>query len=75
MIKTDKLFTEVVSLPIEIRTQLIDKLLKSLNPAQKEIDELWAIEAERRVKEIRSRDVKLVHGKDVFKKIYDRFKK
>ncbi|MFH1258370.1 MAG: addiction module protein [Elusimicrobiota bacterium] len=75
MIKTNKFFTEAISLPIEIRTQLIDRLLKSINPAQKEIDELWAIEAERRVQEIKNGDVKLVHGKDVFRRIYNRLKK
>ena len=46
MIKTQELFDEAVSLPVETRAQLVDKLLRSLHPAQKEIDELWAAEAE-----------------------------
>ena len=46
MIKTDELINEAVSLPVEIRAQLIEKLLQSLNPARKEIDALWAKEAE-----------------------------
>ncbi|MBI5048445.1 MAG: addiction module protein [Deltaproteobacteria bacterium] len=72
MIKTDKLFTEAVSLPVEIRAQLVDKLLRSLHPVQKEIDELWAVEAEKRVEEIKSGKVKTIPGDDVFKKILGR---
>lgn len=72
MIKTKELFEEAIALPVEIRTQLVDKLLRSLHPAQKEIDELWADEAEKRVKEIKSGKVKTIQGEEVFKKIHDR---
>lgn len=74
MIKTKELFDEAVSLPVEIRMQLVDKLLRSLNPSQREIDELWAQEAERRVEELKSGKVKTIPGEEVFKKIHDRFK-
>lgn len=72
MIKTKELFDEAISLPVEIRTQLVDKLLRSLHPFQKEIDELWATEAEKRVEEIKSGKVKTIPGDKVFKKIFDR---
>lgn len=72
MIKTKELFDEAISLPIEIRTQLVEKLLRSLNPSQKEIDKLWAKEAEKRVEEIRSGKVKTIPGEIVFKKIRNR---
>ena len=72
MIKTKELFDEAISLPIEIRTKLIEKLLSSLNPSQKEIDKLWATEAEKRVTEIRNGKVKTIPGERVFKKIRDR---
>jgi len=72
MIKTKELFDEAVSLPVEIRTQLIDKLLHSIHPVQKEIDELWVLEAEKRVEEIRSGKVKTIPGDEVFKKITGR---
>lgn len=72
MIKTKKLFEEAVSLPIEIRTKLVEKLLRSLNPSQKEVDKLWAKEAERRVEEIKNGKVKTIPGERVFKKIRDR---
>lgn len=72
MIKTEDLFDEAVSLPVEIRTQLVDELLHSLHPIQKEIDELWAAEAEKRVKEIKNGKVKTIPGDEVFKKILGR---
>jgi len=72
MIKSQELFDEAVSLPVEIRTQLVDKLLRSLHPVQKEIDELWAAEAEKRVEEIKSGKVKMIPGDEVFKKILGR---
>ena len=72
MIKTKELFDEAVSLPVEIRTQLVDKLLRSLHPTRKEIDELWVEEAEKRVEEIKSGKIKTIPGKEVFKKILGR---
>ena len=72
MIKSDELFDEAVSLPIEIRMQLVDKLLRSLHPVEKEIDELWATEAEKRVEDIKSGKVKTIPGDEVFKKILGR---
>jgi putative addiction module component (TIGR02574 family) len=72
MIKTKELFDEAISLPIEIRMQLVEKLLRSLNPTQKEIDKLWAKEAEKRIEEIKSCKVKTIPGEKVFKRIRDR---
>lgn len=72
MIKPQELFDEAVSLPVEIRTQLVDNLLRSLHPVRKEIDELWAAEAEKRVEEIKSGKVKTIPGDEVFKKIFGR---
>jgi len=72
MIKTEELISEAVSLPVEIRTELIEKLLQSLNPSKKDIDELWAKEAEKRVDDIKTGKTKTVPGEEVFKKIRDR---
>ena len=69
---TDELMDEAMSLTVELRAQLIDKLLKSLNPAQVEIDKLWAVEAERRVAEIEAGKVQPVPGEEVFEKIRKR---
>ncbi|MBT9159661.1 MAG: addiction module protein [Dehalococcoidia bacterium] len=72
MIKTDDLITEALLLPIELRTQLADKLLQSLNPARREIDEVWAEEAEKRGEEIRTGKVETIAGEKVFRKIRNR---
>jgi hypothetical protein len=63
MIRTKELFDEASSLPIEMRMQLVEKPLRSLNPTQKEIDKLWAKEAEKRVEDIRSKRVKTIPEK------------
>ena len=75
MISTEELISEAVSLPLDIRLQIVERLLHSLHPTQKGIDELWAAEAERRVKEIKSGTVKPVPGDEVFRKIRDRLAK
>ncbi|MFH1708000.1 MAG: addiction module protein [Planctomycetota bacterium] len=70
MTKTDALIEEARSLPVELRARIIDQLLQTLNPAQKAIDALWAKEAERRIREIKSGKVKTIPGDAVFKKIF-----
>jgi putative addiction module component (TIGR02574 family) len=75
MIKTDELISMVEALPIDIKTLLVDKILQSLHPSQKEIDELWAKEAERRVEEVRTGEVKTIPGDEVFKEIRERLAK
>ncbi len=72
MLKAGDLIKEAISLPVELRARLVDELLKSLNPSQAEIDELWAVEAERRVSEIESGEVKPVPGEQVFKELRQR---
>ena len=73
MIDTDALFSMVDTLPTDIKTQLLEKLLQSLNPTQKGIDALWAEEAERRVGEIKTGKVKTIPGEEVFDEIRKRF--
>jgi putative addiction module component (TIGR02574 family) len=72
MINANELISVAESLPLDLKTVLIDRLLNSLNPSIKEIDELWAEEAERRVEEIKKGKVKLVSGEEVFAKISER---
>ncbi len=72
MLTTDEQLNEAMSLPVELRAQLVDELLKSLNPARVEIDELWAAEAERRVAEIETGRAELIPGEEVFARLLDR---
>ncbi len=73
--KTNDLFSEAISLPIEERAALIDHLLKSLNTPQTEIDGKWLDVAKKRREEIESGAIKPVPGEEVFRKIWDRFAK
>jgi len=75
MISKDELISEAVSLPVEIRLQLVEKLLQSLNPSHKDIEELWAIEAENRVAQIEKEEVKTVPGDEVFERLLKRLKR
>lgn len=43
-----QLFDEVETLPIELKTKMIDKLLSSINPIKKSIDDLWRDEVIKR---------------------------
>lgn len=71
--KTKELIAMVESLPVDIKTTLVEKILDSLHPSQKEIDLLWAKEAEKRVKEIKAGKVKTIPGDEVFKEVRERF--
>ena len=73
--ETDRLFSEVESLPLDLKTKLIEKLLASLNPIEKNVDELWKEEIDIRVESIERGDVELISGESVFQKIKDRFDK
>jgi putative addiction module component (TIGR02574 family) len=66
----DRVIDEALSLPADIRLDLIERLLVSLNlPIDAEIDRLWAEEAERRMSQIEEDQVHLVPGDEVFSKI------
>jgi len=75
MIDANEIISMAESLPIDLKTHLIDRLLNSLQPSRTEIDNLWAKEAERRIEEIKSGKVKTIPGDEVFKEIHDRFSK
>jgi putative addiction module component (TIGR02574 family) len=66
MLKTDERLNEAISLPVELRAQLAEALLRSLNPTQARIDELWAQEAEKRVAEVETGKVRPLPGDQVF---------
>ncbi|MEA3491570.1 MAG: addiction module protein [Campylobacterota bacterium] len=71
-LKQQELFDEIDILPIDIKTKIIDKILSSISPIDKSIDDLWIKEANKRKDEIESGNVKLVNGDEVFKKISKR---
>ena len=67
---TDRITEEVLSLPVDARLGLVEKLLTSLNlPLDAEVDRLWAEEAERRITQVEAGETKLIPGEEVFSKI------
>ena len=73
---TDRVTEEALSLPADIRLNLVEKLITSLNlPIDKDIDLFWAEEAERRVSQIEAGEVRLVPGEEVFSKIRAKYGK
>ena len=68
-----QLFDEVQTLPIELKTKMIDALLTSINPIKKSIDTLWTEEAQKRKEQIESGEITLVDGEEVFKKLALKF--
>lgn len=73
--QTMDLIEMAVALPIDEKVMLVDRLLDSMYPRQAEIDELWKIEIERRVDEVRSGKVETIPGEKVFEEIEKRFGK
>jgi hypothetical protein len=68
-----QLFDEIDVLPIDLKTKIVDKILNSMNPTDKSIDDLWIKEVNKRKNEIESGNIKLVDGDEVFKKISQKF--
>lgn len=67
---------EALLLPREDRAELVEQLLQSLNtPTQKEVDRLWAEEAEKRVREFEEGKIEYLDGEMVIKEIRERFKR
>jgi putative addiction module component (TIGR02574 family) len=73
--QTMDLISMAVALPIDEKALLVETLLDSMYPNQKEIDELWKVEAQRRVEEVRSGRVTPIPGDQVFDEIRERFGK
>lgn len=71
-LKQEQLFDEIDILPIDLKTEIVDKILASITPLNSEIDKLWIKEANKRKQEIESNSVTLVNGDEVFKKISQR---
>jgi len=69
----DEIIEATRQLPFEEQLKIIELILQSLRPHQKEFDPMWAIEARRRVEEIRSGAVEVIPGEEVFAELHRRF--
>ncbi|MCC6824392.1 MAG: addiction module protein [Acidobacteria bacterium] len=73
--QTMEIMDVVDSLPIEMKLEIIDHLLASISPRQKEIDEAWNDEVERRIDEVESGKVKLIPLEEVRERMRSRYRK
>jgi len=72
----DDIMKDALSLPPGARAMLADQLLVSLDwEQQKEIDDAWADEAERRMQEIRDGKVQTIDGEQVMRELRARRKR
>lgn len=72
--KTDELIDEVISLPVEERARVVDRLLQSLNsPDESDVTTAWVELAQRRLRELQSGAVQAVPGEQVFAAIRQRY--
>ena len=66
----EQITQEALALPINLRSELANCLLKSLNAPQNDtIEQLWISEACRRRDEIRSGRVKTIAGNEALKRV------
>ncbi len=72
MIDTAELMSVAEVLPTDLKIQLLDKLLNSLNLSSSSVEAAWQEEAEKRVLEVQSGRVVPEYGKQVFADIWQR---
>ncbi|MFA6011060.1 MAG: addiction module protein [Desulfobacteraceae bacterium] len=74
--KNERVIEQALSLPADLRLNLIEMLMLSLNlPLNDEVDRLWVEEAERRLTQIDEGKVKLIPGDEVFARIRAKYEK
>ena len=72
---SEKIIDDALELPADMRLNLVDRILTSLNlPTRPDIDRQWAEEAERRVAELDEGDAELIPADEVFAKIRGKYK-
>ncbi|REL39050.1 addiction module protein [Rhodohalobacter sp. SW132] len=64
---TKELFNEAMKLKPKERALLVENLIKSLDQPDKELDEIWADESERRLRAYREGELEGVPMDDIFK--------
>jgi putative addiction module component (TIGR02574 family) len=71
----EEILSAALELPPETRAMLAEQLLLSLDASnQKQIDDAWAEEAERRMREIDEGKVELIDGELVMERLRERLK-
>ena len=65
MTTSNEIIDAAMSLPPEVRAQIAEQLLDSLDPERAEIDAAWSIEIESRIQEIEDGRVELIPHEQV----------
>jgi len=74
--ESQQVMDDALSLPVEARVQLVEKLLESLNlPTQSEVEEAWAKEVDLRIAQVEKGEVKLVPGEEVFARLRRKYRR
>ncbi len=72
--RVEEIAVEALTLPIEARALLADQLVESLDPAEDGcIHDLWKVEANRRVQELRTGNVIWIPGEEAIDKIRQKY--
>jgi len=71
----EKIYDEALDLPSDERLGLIDKLLESIYPTVRSIQDAWIAEAEKRLTEYKAGNATAIPGEEVFSKIHTRLSK
>ncbi len=73
---SERVLDEALSLPVDARVVLVDRLLASLNvPTPSDIEEEWKHEVDRRATELDSGRVEMIPGEEVLDRIRAKFAK
>ena len=73
--KIEELESKILELPIDSRAILAERILASLDElSPEEIEKLWIDEAERRLNEVRSGDVKTIPAQTVLNRLRSKLK-
>ena len=68
--ESQQVIDDALSLPVEARVRLVDRLLESLNlPTRTEVEEAWAEEVEHRISQVEKGEAELIPGEEVFARL------
>jgi putative addiction module component (TIGR02574 family) len=73
--QTSDIMERAEVLPIDMKLELVDRLLESISSSAKDVDEAWKVEVERRIDEVESGEVELLPGDEVFARIRARVRR
>lgn len=73
---SEHVMEDALSLPVEARVQLVEKLLESLNsPTQSQVEEAWAEEVDRRIAEDERGEVEMIPGEEVIAELRRKYRR